>query len=173
MSLTRIVGQSLGMSYTAIYVLTVTRLDSLVIGALLAVAVRTRSGLDRYLPWLAGVGFLALATSGIALASTHGVNTHGLGFLVVRFSFVPLVFAALIAWTIAPAGLGALRTMAQASWLRTIGKYSYAMYVLHPILLPDIAAYFPKRLWMRLFTRSSPPWSLSTRWRRWPRLLRR
>jgi peptidoglycan/LPS O-acetylase OafA/YrhL len=121
-----------GVSPYTTYLLTFTRLDGLAAGAWLACAARENSkGLQRYrliAPWSAAAGAAGI----VGLAVIYGsASVFSTGMLVVGLSLVSVVAVSVV--TLACAEMP--RTLA-TSWLEqpalvSIGKYSYAMYLVH------------------------------------------
>ncbi|HEX8790765.1 MAG TPA: acyltransferase [Polyangiaceae bacterium] len=114
----------------ALYVLTPFRLDSLCMGALLALVARGPGGVDRV-----ARASLPLGVGGAALiVGTYAFNHFDRAFWEVlhelRNTTFSVIFVALIARAIAPRGAVFDRL---ASWrtARTLGKYSYGLYVFH------------------------------------------
>lgn len=113
------------------YVMTVTRMDSLCLGALVAVGLRNEHVYRRC------VGWLPVLTAG-ALALLVGVDvfcpvleSQAVGSSSIGHTLIGLFFACLIA-TLATVPRGhLLHTAASILPLRTLGKYSYAIYVFH------------------------------------------
>lgn len=111
------------------YVFTLCRMDALAIGAMAACAVRNprlHAGLER-------VGAARLLVAGLALTLVAiqiggwqrvGAAMQGFGYTGIAAGFALVLLAVLF-----PAGLAA-RSMAMAP-LRSVGKVSYAMYVVH------------------------------------------
>jgi peptidoglycan/LPS O-acetylase OafA/YrhL len=137
-----------------IYTNTVTRMDTLAIGALVAVAVRDGewwARLQRNVGWMFAValGTLALLWALIgAFAEYHPLmQTAG-------FTALAVLFAALIAHALAaPAGSPIARVFS-SSVLRSFGKYSYAMYLFHETIAVIIVPRLPfgevHALWAQL-----------------------
>ena len=117
-----------GMSELSVSVLTPCRIDTLTVGALLALLVR-REDVGRRLIDRAGPLALGLLGAVIAL-SAFGVLT-GLWLPVlheIRGSLYALLFGAL---TLVSIGGRALAHVFQGRLLRFFGKYSYGLYVYH------------------------------------------
>ena len=160
--LTLIVGSLIARSYLAatdanpilIYTNTVTRMDTLAIGALVAVAVRDGewwARLQRHVGWMFAValGTLALLWVSIgAFAEYHPLmQTAG-------FTALAVLFAALIAHAVAaPVGSPIARVFS-SSLLRSFGKYSYAMYLFHETIAVLVVPHLPfgevHALWAQL-----------------------
>jgi peptidoglycan/LPS O-acetylase OafA/YrhL len=126
-----------------IYTLTPCRIDSLVIGAALAVMARSPqqfAWLRRVAPWsLAGaVAYLALATvvAGHVVKFTHWTMT-GPGFSVIAVGSASALVLAL------DAGDSGISRILEGPVLGTFGKYSYGAYVLHHLMLPVYARWTP------------------------------
>jgi peptidoglycan/LPS O-acetylase OafA/YrhL len=125
-----------GMPALSVYEFTPCRLDTLAVGALCAVLVRSYSGaaVARAATWMIGLGAIALA--GI-LARVHHLDAEhplvqiaGLSALAVLFGGVVVRGALGVRWLAHPA-------------LTTVGKYSYGIYVFHALLFPLYAWIIP------------------------------
>jgi len=134
----RVVMRASGASPQMVYEFTVGRMDALVIGAIVAalLGIPSVSARARVLaPWLIPIGCLlvligALLTQGYTRDSA-ATQTFGLSILAVFFASILL--ASVI-------GHGSWNRRLQAALsvplLRSVGKYSYGMYVIHyPIIL--------------------------------------
>lgn len=122
----------MGVDPRAGYRLTPARLDTLAIGALLAVLVRDQGAWDRvrrYAPKaivaaLVGVALLSIPTRGMAQSSIQ-MQTLGYPLLAV-------ISAALIVFAVDPlAQSTGLVRFFRTRVMRVLGKYSYAIYVFH------------------------------------------
>jgi len=115
------------------YRFTLCRIDGLLVGGTLALALRgpEKSRIFKFAPavflvlFSFCVGFDAWLTRGI-------LDVHrGKFFYSVGFTLLAISFSALIAWTVEPGSLAA-RAL-QNACLRWFGRYSYGIYVLHMI----------------------------------------
>jgi peptidoglycan/LPS O-acetylase OafA/YrhL len=119
-----------GASTLAVYVLTPARIDTLAIGAFLAIVGRP-GGLERVLPVARGVGsILAVAIAAWFLAAGW-LSPEQPAFLVVGFSLLALAFGALLVVTVSAQPGSWVHAIFSSPFLRTFGKYSYALYLFH------------------------------------------
>ncbi|MGO4328785.1 acyltransferase family protein [Cupriavidus sp. M-11] len=140
-----------GVSADTIWVFTPARLDGLVAGALLAMAVRR--GLV-FKPWLVKAAPLALVALVCALAATGARVESSPWIYTVGLSVVALVAAGLVYTACGARG----HPVFSQRWLVFLGKYSYALYVFHPIVRVVAAKAFGEP---RLLFGSQIPWQLA------------
>lgn len=130
------------VSPLAVYVLTPTRIDGLVVGAFLAVAVRHADvlryliRLRRYFLWVSGsVCFFCLLYS-------DPVNdpeaTFSWSNQIIAYPLLALFFGSVMSYFVIGADSVPGKKLLESPWLITFGKYSYAMYLFH---LPIRAIY--------------------------------
>jgi peptidoglycan/LPS O-acetylase OafA/YrhL len=127
------------LSPLALYVLTPFRLDSLGLGALLALWVRRPGGLDAARDasrWIVGVTLALFTTSWVynLTSRTGWAALHEL-----RSTLFSVLFTVLVARALGAPGGWLARAMRQG-WLRRLGKYSYGLYVFH-----HFASYYLQR----------------------------
>jgi peptidoglycan/LPS O-acetylase OafA/YrhL len=130
--LARIAWLASGGSDIAIETLTIFRLDGLLAGAWLALASRGPGGIDA----IARPSRWAVLPLAVALA--------GLFILQKRLALIPeavwaLFFTATMAILLASNATSRLKQFFELRGLRTLGKYSYAMYVFQNPLVPLVA----------------------------------
>lgn len=116
----------------AIFWFSPCRMDALALGALLAVVTRRP---DYVQPALETCRWCLLLL-GPALLVLYPL-TSGKGFYVMqalKYSLVAIAFTALLGAVIRPDKWPWLERIFRVPFLRTCGKYSYAMYVFHPFL---------------------------------------
>jgi peptidoglycan/LPS O-acetylase OafA/YrhL len=122
--------------HLASYVLTPARIDSLAMGAALALLVRQPEGLlfRRRSAWL--VALAAGAALGMIMAWRHGLSTEDPLVETIGYTLLACFFGALLALVITAAGGSIVARIFSSRALRFMGRYSYGLYVFHhPILL--------------------------------------
>ena len=130
--LARLIGSLMGLSWWTTYTLTPFRLDSLALGAFLAIVARQPGGFDRLvralLPAAAVVGGLLAVT----FLRTLLVSRQGLEFVLpVRAALIQMLLACLLMWSlIAPERSATSRFFCSRAMV-FLGTYSYGLYVYH------------------------------------------
>jgi peptidoglycan/LPS O-acetylase OafA/YrhL len=116
----------------AAYCLTVCRMDALAMGGLIAILSRSPGGIAalvrpaRRLLWGAGVVVLAL------FGLRRGLAFHDPLVQTLGYTVLDACFAAAIALIVAGGGSS---LMTRAGWLKSLGKYSYGLYVYNSIFI--------------------------------------
>lgn len=113
----------------AAYVLMLARMDSLALGALLALLAREPSGLQRWQRAAWGVAAVSGALLGWIFVAKHGLWLHHRQIHTVGFSIIALFFAALLTVTAHDASL--LHRLFTLRPMMMLGRYSYGLYVIH------------------------------------------
>ena len=141
--------------HTGGYVLTPARIDTLAIGAWLAVIYRDpirRKAVERMAPRAFLVALFALAIANLPDLRMFG---YRLSMQTVGFPLLAVMAASLISIGTGEAAKNSrLRNAFSSRLLVTVGKYSYAMYVFH---LPLVIAMQIAGVQMRTFSRGQPP----------------
>jgi len=129
------VGLSLsGVSELSISVLTPCRVDALCVGGLLAAVGRREAG-PGSLVRRSGPAALALAIALVVVSAWCAKTKIGLPVLhPIRGTLFAMFFGALTLMSIQSAPQSLAARAFQGRWLRTLGKYSYGLYVYHGLL---------------------------------------
>jgi peptidoglycan/LPS O-acetylase OafA/YrhL len=140
----RVVCVKLGAPVPVLYEVTFLRMDGLLAGAWVALAVRGPLGVAPLVAW----GWRGLAASGATLLAV-GVYAHGWIranplMQTVGFSALAVFFACGVLLVVARPRAWAVRTVLSTPALCWLGKYSYGLYVYHGLLLPTFnRSWFP------------------------------
>jgi peptidoglycan/LPS O-acetylase OafA/YrhL len=122
------------------------RSDSLSIGALLAIGVRETNGVARLLP----IARRGAAVFGVLLIpaffwpENHPADDRTI-MLTVGYTLLAAFSACLLLLVLDPSPRNKLRQVLEHSAVRTLGKYSYCMYVAHMFVLAALEAAWPLR----------------------------
>jgi len=138
-------GYGLDMEYA--HRLTPARLDTLLLGALLAQAVRSDRWLAWCRTWMPRLGIVAAIAILVVARGTRGFDMYHPVVYTIGWSFTALLSGAIV-FAAATAERGRLQRLLTARWLQSFGRYSYAIYLLHPLvqqLLPYYWIGFLKR----------------------------
>jgi peptidoglycan/LPS O-acetylase OafA/YrhL len=116
------------------YRLTPFRVDSLLFGALLVSLLRwSRRPSDRRIVWIAAVVFLVTLTLLVAYASDDPAKGR------YTFTALGILYSALLILCLKSS---AVSRIFRLRILRTMGKYSYSVYLLHPIVISWVVVPF-------------------------------
>ena len=122
------------------YMLTPSRIDTMAVGAFLALAVRGPGGLRP----VADRARVVAAVSGFAIAcllvAHHGLlYCFGVDTQTVGYSLLGIFFGTAMIATVGLEGKGWISRISRGSALGFIGKYSYGIYVYHFSIVPTLA----------------------------------
>jgi peptidoglycan/LPS O-acetylase OafA/YrhL len=128
----------------AAFVFTTSRMDGLAIGSLIAVVAKEGTGLQTLrgaAPWVATAAAVLLG----ALFVTQGDLSPPLGdwVEVLGITGFVLLFGALLVFIVSARGTEFGYRLFVTPWLRTLGKYSFAMYLLHSAVLRVVVWRWP------------------------------
>lgn len=138
----RLALRELGLPPITAYEFTIARWDALAAGALLAALLRDASARALLARWQGPIVAAAGLALGLLVGIQHGFHEDGFGTQVIGQSLIAILSTGLIAYAVEdqPFGSRRLREVCSWDWLRTIGKYSYAMYLyhfpIHVLLMP-------------------------------------
>ncbi len=114
----------------AAYALTPCRFDALAMGALLAVMLRSQRGVEQLRVWSSKLAVTSAVAFGVLAAFTGTDFDHRL-MVVAGIFLLDLFFASGMAAMLTAPESSPLRIPFRWAPLRTVGKYSYAMYLFH------------------------------------------
>jgi peptidoglycan/LPS O-acetylase OafA/YrhL len=115
-----------------------TRMDTLLAGAALAVLVRRPGGLGAYVPHAKRWGPPAVIVFGALYLAHEGFGRWPGAFYTVGYSAAVVMYASALVLAVA----GPIAKLLSAPVLRFFGKYSYGMYVYHVIMLAHMQPLF-------------------------------
>lgn len=115
----------------AVYVLTPARMDGLALGALIALAVRGPKGITPLVPWAWRLGATAMAAFLIIVLTRWEFSNSDPVILTIGISLLTIMYASilLLSMTFRP-----LKMFMELPVMRWFGRYSYGLYVWHPIV---------------------------------------
>ncbi len=122
-----------GMDQNIAYGLTVARWDALAAGALVALLMRDETGRRLLMRWQGPLFVLAGTGLAVLVAVERGFHSFELSVQVIGQSLIAILSAVLIAFVVedGPGAPSRLQTFLSMRTIRTLGKYSYAMYLFH------------------------------------------
>ena len=133
---------ALGMRPGAIYFPTPCRIDSLALGALLAIAVRTY-GYTRQGIVLSRIVFVGIGGTAITwMAICGGLRTTDPVVQTVGYSLIAGIAAAAV-YLVSTPEQTLLKWLLDWQLFRVLGKYSYGIYIFHHLLLVPLERYWP------------------------------
>lgn len=130
----RLIGSLMGVNWWSMYVLTPFRLDSLALGAFLALAIRQRGGLKllmHILPWVAATAGAVFAVT-LVWSQSHAQTLPEAGWLPpVRASSIQILLACILLAVVVAPERTATSQFFSSRILIFFGTYSYGLYVYH------------------------------------------
>lgn len=122
--------------WVAIYIMTITRMDDLAVGAAIACLVRGSKGLAPFVPIARVVGSVCALYVVALMFVAGGFLLRADLTLTLGFSVASLGFGSALILVLVAASDEWVTRLLSARVLRTFGKYSYALYVVHlPIVI--------------------------------------
>ena len=115
----------------AVYVLTPARMDGLAMGALIALTVRGPRGIAPLVPWAWRLGSAAAAAFLFIVVMRRDFSNEDPFILTIGISLLTIMYASLLILALTFRPLSAIMELPVMRWF---GKYSYGLYVWHPIV---------------------------------------
>jgi peptidoglycan/LPS O-acetylase OafA/YrhL len=131
----RLVLRVAGEPGLVLYVLTPTHLDSLAVGAWLAGAAREPGGIERFRVWVRPLVWGCAAGVAVIMLTSHGRVVDSIGMQSVGYPLLAVLCAGLLVGAIIGPADSPLDRVWRSRSLGFFGRHSYALYVLHPLLL--------------------------------------
>ena len=127
----------------AVYYWTPCRMDTLAVGAFLALAAHGRNGIAAFAkPAAVGTGLTGVALVGL-FAWKRGFWFGNPAVQTVGYTLLALFCGCLLVRAVAARAAGPWGRVCNSVGLRFFGKYSYGIYVFHGLLVPWLAAALP------------------------------
>lgn len=115
----------------AVYVLTPARMDGLAFGALIALLVRGPKGIAPLVPWAWRLGAMSAAAFLVIVIARRDFSTSDPVILTAGISLLTIMYASLLVLSLS---FRPLQLVMELPVMRWFGKYSYGLYVWHPIV---------------------------------------
>lgn len=154
--LLRLVLRAAGEPGLVSYVLTPTHLDPLAVGCWLAVANREVGGIERFSKWVRPAILASAAGIATIMVTADGPIVNSLAMQSVGYALLAVLCAGVLAGAVTSPAHSPMDRIWRSRPLRFFGRHSYALYVLHPLLLlfavrwgydvPDLAAWLGSQL---------------------------
>lgn len=128
----------LHMTSDAAYMFTCCRMDALALGGAAAMALRIPRLRDALrgrasLLWILGLAVIVLGAATTNLYDTTRTSTISVGYSILAAGMAVVVVASCDP---RPSGIGfAIQDWLSSHWLGSVGRYSYAMYVFHMLII--------------------------------------
>jgi peptidoglycan/LPS O-acetylase OafA/YrhL len=121
------------------YVLTPCRFDALAMGGLLAVLLRSEEGVNRLRTWSVRTAVASFAGF-LSIRASHGPQFLDSIMVTAGISLIDLFFASALASLLIARDSSPVRVPFRWGPLRTVGKYSFAIYLSHQGIIALLAA---------------------------------
>lgn len=117
-----------GIDNLVVYEATPARCDTLAFGALIAIALRDELWRQRMLASASRASLILVVVLALAWIKLGGLDFRQPGVLLLGMTPIAMLMASLVAQGFRG---GAVTSWANLSWLRWLGRYSYAIYLIH------------------------------------------
>jgi peptidoglycan/LPS O-acetylase OafA/YrhL len=124
----RVVMLGAGVNYLVVYEATPAHCDALAIGALIAIALRDEAWRQRLLAYAGPASIVLIVVLVVIGLDLRGLDFSQPGVLVLAVTPIAMLMASLVAQGFRG---GIVARCASVSWLRWLGRYSYAIYLIH------------------------------------------
>jgi peptidoglycan/LPS O-acetylase OafA/YrhL len=128
-----------GTAWVAIYVMTITRLDDLAVGGAIACLLRGPRGLAPLVPAARAIGAASLVCVAGAMVVRGAFELSDAWTVTAGFSVASLGFGSALVGALSARPGGAVDRILSSAPLRTLGKYSYCIYVVHLPIVVSLA----------------------------------
>ena len=131
-ALTRILFAGISENGVAPDVLTLFRCDALLMGAIVAIKIRSPEGIKPWIKWV-------FPLASLCLLFAVGVDLAGKRLLTLSLTAWPIFWSGALIWILLCKRESITAKIVSLKFLRSLGKYSYAMYVFQNPLIPIVA----------------------------------
>jgi peptidoglycan/LPS O-acetylase OafA/YrhL len=134
-----------GLSGDWVYVGTPFRIDGLAVGAMIALIMRAPGGMERLVRWARGVGRGLLPLGVVLVAWFEMTHTDASSFAcqVVGYPLLALGFGTLLVRSISASPTSRVSRLFSSNAMRILGRYSYALYIFHALVLQYLNEHMP------------------------------
>lgn len=123
-------------------VLTPAKMDALAVGSLLALIARDVGGLSRLQRWVQVTAVSSAILLAVIFFLRPGMRPHDPVVSTIGFTLVALFFGSVLALTITPGAKSVVGRFFAHPILRSLGRYSYALYIFHLPVIFWLARHF-------------------------------
>jgi peptidoglycan/LPS O-acetylase OafA/YrhL len=118
------------------YVLTPARMDTLAVGAFLALIIRRPNGLRSLTQWMWPIGGAAAFILGVIFVQQRGLGDTDFTVQTIGYSMLAVMFGAMLVTAVTSSNESKLGKLFGHPLLVFFGRYSYGLYVFHhPVVL--------------------------------------
>ncbi len=118
-----------------VYYITPTRIDGLVVGAMIALLSTAPGGMEKIRRWAMPAFVAGCAATFAVVWYEHGFQLAQPMVQTLGYTFIALVFGGVVMLALVAPARGWLDRSLGNPLLETFGKYSFAIYLVHPLVL--------------------------------------